>query len=69
VDDPSICQALAKKWLQENWEMEQSNPGGYQNVMAYLKISAQMALEQQAKQQLVQQSARGQNSTQGAGGQ
>ena len=50
VDDPGVCQVLAKKWLQENWEQETTNPKGFANVLAFLKISAQMAREQQAAQ-------------------
>jgi hypothetical protein len=55
VDDPTVCQTLAKKWLLKNFDQEQTNPGGYANVLAYLKISSQMAQEQQAKAAITMQ--------------
>ena len=69
VDDPVVCQALAKKWLQKNWEQIESNPMGYGNVLAYLTVSAQMAAEQQAKATLTlaAQHAQGQQSGAGQG--
>jgi hypothetical protein len=57
VDDPGTCQVLARKWLLENWEQQESNHDGYMNVMAFLLVSAQMAQEQAAKQALIQQAA------------
>lgn len=49
VDDPQVCTALAKKWLLKNFDQEQTNRAGYANVLAYLKVSAQMAKEQMAE--------------------
>lgn len=56
VDDPSVCQTLAKKWLLKNFDQEETNRNGYANVLAYLKVSAQMAREQQAQAALTVQS-------------
>jgi len=55
VDDPSVCAQLAKKWLLRNYDQAQTNPGGYANILAYLKISAQLGNEQQAQQALTLQ--------------
>lgn len=55
VDDPSVCSTLAKKWLLKNFDQEETNPGGYANVLAYLKVSAQMDREQQAEAAITMQ--------------
>jgi hypothetical protein len=60
-----VCVTLAKKWLLKNFDQEQSNPGGYANVLAYLKVSGQMEREQQAEAQITMQ----QQEAQGGGGQ
>ena len=57
VDDPQVCQLLAKKWLQKNWQQQQTNQKGYANVLAYLTVSAQLAKEQAAQAALVAQQA------------
>jgi hypothetical protein len=67
VDDPAMCQALAKKCLLKNWEQQASNPNGYANVLAYLTISAQMAKEQQAEAALTMAAQQAQGQMQGAG--
>lgn len=55
VDDPSICAQLAKKWLLRNYDQEMTNPGGYANILAYLKVCGQLSSEQQAQQALTMQ--------------
>lgn len=59
VDDPSICAALAKKWLLRNYDQETTNPNGYANVLAYLKICAQLDSEQQAQKAITLQQQAG----------
>lgn len=58
VDDPTVCQAEAKSWLLDNWEQEGTNPMGYGNVLAYLRVSSQMAQEQQAEAAINVQNAK-----------
>lgn len=67
VDDPAMCQQLAKKWLLKNWQQEQTNPRGYGNVLAYLKIAAFMAKEQAAEATLTLASQHAQGQQGGAG--
>ena len=55
VDTPAVCVTYAKDWLLRNWMQEKTNPMGYANVMAYLKIAGQQAQMQQAQQQLIAQ--------------
>jgi hypothetical protein len=59
VDDPDTCAKLAKKWLLKNWEQAETNPNGYANILAYLKISAQLASEAQASAALTVHQAAG----------
>lgn len=68
VDDPAMCQSLSKKWLLQNWQQQQTNPKGYGNVLAYLKLSAQMAREQAATAALTMASQQKQGQANGAGG-
>lgn len=65
VDDPAMCQRLAKKCLLKNWKQQASNPKGYANVLAYLTISAQMAKEQQAEAALTLAAQHNQGQLQG----
>lgn len=55
VDDPGVIQTLSKKWLQKNWEQSGTNPKGYANVLALLKLAAQQAREAQAQALLTAQ--------------
>lgn len=59
VDDPTVCSALAKKWLLKNFDQESTNPGGYNNILAYLKVCSQMAQVQAAKQAITLQQQQG----------
>jgi predicted RNA-binding Zn-ribbon protein involved in translation (DUF1610 family) len=67
VDDPAMCQLLAKKWLCKNWQQLETNPKGYGNVLAYLTVSAQMAKEQQAQAALTMAAQQNQGQQNGAG--
>ena len=49
VDDPKVCVAEAKKWCLKNFDQEVTNPGGYANVLAYLKVSSRLAAQQAAE--------------------
>lgn len=51
-DDMGMIVQLSKEWGQKNWKMKETNPGGYENVRAYLRIAAQF-LQQAAARQLV----------------
>jgi len=66
VDDPGICQTLAKKWLLKNYDQHDTNPAGYANILAYLKICAQLAQEQAAKAALTMQAQQAQAKSGGA---
>jgi hypothetical protein len=56
VDDPAVCATEAKQWLLENFEQAETNPKGYNNVLAFLTVSSQMAKQQQAAAALTMQS-------------
>jgi hypothetical protein len=58
-DDFDMAVTISKKWLQSNWQLQQSNPNGFNNVLAFLRVSTQMAAENAAKQQLQMQAAAG----------
>lgn len=60
VDDPKECVALSKKWLLKNFDQEVTNPGGYSNVLAYLKASARLAKQQMADAAIQAQQAQAQ---------
>jgi hypothetical protein len=67
VDDPAVCASEAKQWLLTNWEQLDTNPTGYNNVLAYLVVSSQMARMQQAQATLTAQAAAAQGEKNGAG--
>jgi hypothetical protein len=66
VDDPEACAKLAKKWLLKNYDQIETNPNGYANVLAYLKLCTQMAQEQAAQAAINMQAAQAQHGGQGA---
>ena len=67
IDDPAVCQSEAKQWLLENWEQAETNPKGYNNVLAYLTVSSMMAKQQQAAAALTMQAQANQGQQRGAG--
>lgn len=46
-DDMDMAQLLAKNWLQKNWQTQATNPLGFENVLAFLKVATQYAKEAQ----------------------
>lgn len=46
MDDMQLIVALCKEWAEKNWKQAETNPGGYENVRAYLRIASQFAQEQ-----------------------
>lgn len=54
-DDMQAATIIAKTWCQKNWRI--SNTPGFQNVLAFLKICAHQAQQQQIQQQLALQNA------------
>lgn len=63
-DDMAMAQTIAKSWLQENWQTEATNPGGFANVLAILTEATQFVQEAQAAQAIEMQ----QQAAQGGGG-
>lgn len=45
-DDMGLIVDLCRQWGQRNWKMRDTNPAGYENVRAYLRIAAQFQQEQ-----------------------
>lgn len=56
-DDMAVAQTLCKSWLQDNWQTQQSNPGGFANVLAFLTEATQYVEEAQAAQAIQMQQA------------
>ena len=67
VDDPAVCQSEAKQWLLANFEQAETNPKGYNNVLAYLTVSSQMAKQQAAAAALTMQAQAQAGQKNGAG--
>lgn len=67
VDDPAVCQSEAKQWLLANFEQAETNPKGYNNVLAYLTVSSQMAKQAAAAAALTMQSQAQSGEKSGAG--
>ena len=58
-DDPSMIVDLAKDWGQKNYQLAMTNPQGYANVRAYLKLAVMMGQKKLAQQAAVQAGAAG----------
>ena len=58
-DDLAMCMQLAKTSLQQNWQLQESKPDGFTNVLAFLKISSMLNMQNQLKAQLAVQAASG----------
>jgi hypothetical protein len=67
VDDPAVCHSESKQWLISNWEQAETNPKGYNNVLAYMTVSAQMEKQQAAAAALTMQAQANQGQQRGAG--
>ena len=67
VDDPAVCHSEAKQWLLANFEQNETNPKGYNNVLAYLTVSSQMAKQQAAAAALTMQAQAQAGQKNGAG--
>lgn len=65
-DDMGMWVMEAKKWGQRNWEAKETNPQGYDNVRAALRLASQLQAQQQVAQAL--QAAPPQGPGPGAGG-
>lgn len=57
-DDADMASKIAKDWLQENWQQEESNPNGFANVLALLKQASFLQAKAQAKAQLMMAQAK-----------
>jgi hypothetical protein len=58
-DDMQMAVMLTKNWLQQNWQMQEKKPKAFANVLAFLRICAQMNAQNQIKMQLMAQAAAG----------
>ena len=56
-DDFDMAVTLAKTSLQQNWQLQSQKPDGFNNVLAFLRLCAQMNAQNQIKQQLMLQQA------------
>jgi hypothetical protein len=65
-DDMELCVTLTKRELQRNWQKQKQLPAGFANVIAFLRICAQIGQIQAAKQQLAMQAAAAQQGGQGS---
>ena len=66
-DEPDMALTLAKQWLQENWQQEETNANGFANVLALVTQASFLASKAAATQALMQAQA-GQGGKPGGGG-
>jgi hypothetical protein len=66
-DDFGLAVELTKRELQRNWQKQKQLPGGFANVLAFLRLCSQFAAQQAAQQQLMLQATQAQGSPNGAG--
>lgn len=50
MDDMDVIQKTVRHWAQKNFDLRAQNPDGFRNVIAYYKMAAGYAAEEQAKQ-------------------
>jgi hypothetical protein len=58
---------LCIKWGMKNWKMKETNPAGYENVRAYLRLAAQKQAEAAAKGAIAAAQVATENGPPGAG--
>lgn len=68
VDDMGMIVTITKDWMQKNYEMATTQPQGYANVRAYLKLAAQLSQVNMAKQAALQAATQQPQGAPGGGG-
>jgi hypothetical protein len=56
-DTLPLAVSVSTLWLQTNWQTAQTNPDGFENVLAFMRVAKQMATKEAIQQQLQMQAA------------